>query len=422
MIALIIFTACLFLYILDRFPLATVALLGCIALVVFNVSPANEAFSGFTNDILFIVFGTEIYGIAFQESGLDTLIVRFIQRHSKGKESDEITKRIIILSGTIAAVMSAFLNNQVVSALMLVICKLMAEKTRDVNIKDITLPIIYFVIMGGQCTLIGAPATLMASSISEEMTGYKISFFEFLPIGGIIFILGMIYICCFGYKKGIKIWPDKVSEKDKENLEVSQNNIDKRKCLITLSTGILMLIMFVTGTFTVGIVSLLGALICLLTGVIKQKKALEKIDWNVIIWLGCSIGMANALNSCGIIQMACDKLIAHLPVDTSPYIFLIVIVLLTTLISNLIANTTTVIMILPFAINIAQKFGWNAVPFIISITMAAGLSIMTPLSCGFIGMTMRVGYKFKEYIRYGVSIQGLLTSLTIILTFLIYSF
>jgi anion transporter len=422
MIALIIFTTCIFLYILDRFPLATVALLGCIALVVFNVCPANEAFSGFTNDIIFIVFGTEIYGIAFQESGLDTLIVRFIQRHSKGKESDEITKRIIILSGTIAAVMSAFLNNQVVSALMLVICKLMAEKTRDVNIKDITLPIIYFVIMGGQCTLIGAPATLMASSISEEMTGYKISFFEFLPIGGIIFILGMIYICSFGYKKGIKIWTDKVSEKDKESLEVSQNNIDKRKCLITLSTGMLMLIMFVTGTFTVGIVSLIGALICLLTGVIKQKKALEKIDWNVIIWLGCSIGMANALNSCGIIQMACDKLIAHLPVDTSPYIFLIVIVLLTTLISNLIANTTTVIMILPFAINIAQQFGWNAVPFIISITMAAGLSIMTPLSCGFIGMTMRVGYKFKEYIRYGVSIQGLLTSLTIILTFLIYSF
>ena len=80
------------------------------------------------------------------------------------------------------------------------------------------------------------------------------------------------------------------------------------------------------------------------------------------------------------------------------------------------------IMILPFAIEVAGKFGLSPTPFIVAVTMAAGLSIMTPLSCGFIGMTMRVGYKFRDYIRYGWSIQ--LTSMLMIigLTPAIYPF
>ena len=423
MASLVIFIICLILYILDRFPLATVAILGSVALIVCDACTAAEALSGFTNDIVLIVFGTEIFGIAFHESGLDTLIVRFIQKYSKGKGPDELTKRIILLAGTIAAIMSAFLNNQVVSALMLVICRGMAARSEELDVKDITLPVIYFVILGGQCTLIGAPATLMASSISENMTGYKLSFFELLPIGGAFFILGMMYIYFFGYKRGLKIWKNEESERKEEKSDsIKVKTIDKRKCIITLAAGVIMFIMFITETFSVGTASLIGALICLLFGVVEQKKALSKLDWNILIWLGCSIGMANVLNNCGVIQVFCDRVITHLPVNTSPYLFLIVVVVLTTLISNLIANTTTVIMILPFAIQIAEQFGWNTVPFVVGVTMAAGLSILTPLSCGFIGMTMRVGYKFKEYVKYGLNIQGMLTALTILFTILIYKF
>lgn len=423
MIALVIFIGCLILFITDRFPLATVAMLGCVALVVFNVCTVGEAFSGFTNDIVLIVFGTEIFGIAFQESGLDILTVKFIQKHSMVADSWKMTKRIIIIAGTIAAILSAFLNNQVVSALMLVICMSMAARMEGVNAKDITLPVIYFVIFGGQCTLIGAPATLMASSISEEMTGYAIPFFELLPIGFIIFVLGMVYMCCVGYRKGSGIWGNALSEKRVSAVDVCQaRQVDKRKCIITLSAGVIMLVMFITELFSVGTVSLIGALICLLGGATEQKKALLKVDWNVLIWLGCSIGMANVLNSSGIVQSCCDKVIMYLPVDTSPYVFLIAVVLLTTFASNLIANTTTVIMILPFAIQIAERFGWNTVPFVIGITMAAGFAILTPLSCGFIGMTMRVGYKFKDYVRYGMCMQAILTVSTILLTTIMYRF
>ena len=111
-----------------------------------------------------------------------------------------------------------------------------------------------------------------------------------------------------------------------------------------------------------------------------------------------------------------------LPENMPAIALLSIFVALTILISNVLANTTTVIMILPFAINIADTYSLSPTPFIVAVTMAAGLSIMTPLSCGFIGMTMRAGYRFKDYIRYGWRIQLASMLMIIGLTPVIYPF
>lgn len=423
LVALIVFAVCVVLFIWDKFPLASVAILGCTALVLFKVCTVQEAFSGFTSDIVFIIFGTEIFGMAFQESGLNALTVKLIQKYATGKTATAITRKIIIVGGTIAAVLSAFLNNQVVCSLMMVICINIATQMKEVHVKHITLPIIYLAILGGQCTLIGAPATLAASSVLEKTTGNKMLFFDLLPMGTIIFVIGTLYICTLGCRKGTKMWQkvtttDQIMLYDNESLQT----VDHKKCIVTAVAGGLMLVLFITETFSVGTVSLIGALICIFGGVVKQKQSFAKLDWNILIWLGCSIGMANVLNESGVIQSCCTALQNALSNTPSPYVVLAGLVVITTIISNFVANTTTVIMVLPFALQFAEQFGWNVTPFVIGITMAAGLSVLTPLSCGFIGMTVRVGYQFSDYVKYGLGFQLLLTASVIVLTFLMYQF
>ena len=423
LVALIVFAVCVVLFIWDKFPLASVAILGCTALVLFKVCTVQEAFSGFTSDIVFIIFGTEIFGMAFQESGLNALTVKLIQKYATGKTATAITRKIIIVGGTIAAVLSAFLNNQVVCSLMMVICINIATQMKEVHVKHITLPIIYLAILGRQCTLIGAPATLAASSVLEKTTGNKMLFFDLLPMGTIIFVIGTLYICTLGCRKGTKMWQkvtttDQIMLYDNESLQT----VDRKKCIVTAVAGGLMLVLFITETFSVGTVSLIGALICIFGGVVKQKQSFAKLDWNILIWLGCSIGMANVLNESGVIQSCCTALQNALSNTPSPYVVLAGLVVITTIISNFVANTTTVIMVLPFALQFAEQFGWNVTPFVIGITMAAGLSVLTPLSCGFIGMTVRVGYQFSDYVKYGLGFQLLLTASVIVLTFLMYQF
>lgn len=77
---------------------------------------------------------------------------------------------------------------------------------------------------------------------------------------------------------------------------------------------------------------------------------------------------------------------------------------------------------MPFAIQFAQQFGFNERPFIIAVALASGLAILTPISCGFIGMTMRLGYRFKDYVKYGLGIQFILIIMMIVLIRVFYAF
>ena len=416
-IAIIIFVICIILFIVDIFSPSTVAMLGCVMMVCFGVCTVRQSMAGFTNDIVLILFGTEIFGTAFFECGLGAAVAKRIISLSKGRE-----RRVIIIAGCVAAVMSAFLNNQVVCSMMMVICISIAKTTNKIHSLNIILPIIICAILGGQCTLIGAPATLIASSLAAETAGESITMFELLPIGLAIFIVVMIMMCFFSYNHGVEIWGERREVTDGITEETTDQTIDKRKAAVTVVSAVVMMILFVSEIVSVGIASVIGAIICLLGRAVDEKKALRNTDWNLIIWLGCSIGLAGALNECGAVQEISEYLCRILPENMPAIALLSIFVALTVLISNVLANTTTVIMILPFAIKIADTYSLSPTPFIVAVTMAAGLSIMTPLSCGFIGMTMRAGYRFKDYIRYGWRIQ--LTSMLMIigLTPVIYPF
>ena len=417
----IIFLICIILFIIDRFPTSVVALAGCCALVLFGDCTPQAVFSSFSSDIVLIVFGTEIFGIACTESGLARVIARGIRQFSGGKNEKSATVSIILLAGLIAAAASAFLNNQVVCTFMMVICISTAKEMKAIKVKDITLPVIYMAILGGQCTLIGAPATLVASSLAESETGRGISMFELLPMGAILLLIGSVYILIFGFGSGRRIWGERETASADRIVEGQDTVIvNRRKCSVTAFAGVVMMILFITEYVSVGTASIIGALICILGGVVDQKSSCAKVDWNIIIWLGCSIGIANALNDSGMVSKFCTVVLEHMPNNVSPILLLTMFVLITTIISNLIANTTTVIMVLPFAVQLTTELGIDSVPFIIAITMAAGLAILTPLSCGFIGMTMRLGYKFKDYVRYGMGLQLLLTGSVIVLTKVMY--
>jgi len=266
--AIIIFTVCIILFITDKFKPSTVAMLGCILMICFGVCSPEKALSGFTNDIVLIVFGTEIFGVAFFECGLGGLIASWIIRFSQGKE-----KRVIVTAGCTAAILSAFLNNQVVCSMMMVICLSISKTTSSIASKNIILPVIICAILGGQCTLIGAPATLIASSMALDSTGNGITMFELLPLGLSIFAAVMLMMYFFSYRKGIEIWGKDDLPADDPDIEPVSCQLDKRKAAVTLFAALVMLVLFISGIVSVGAASVIGALICLLGRAVDKKSS-----------------------------------------------------------------------------------------------------------------------------------------------------
>lgn len=91
------------------------------------------------------------------------------------------------------AVLSAFINNTTVTALFGSVVKQWARKLGMASSK-LYIPLVYVVLMGGVCTLIGTPSNIVISDLYEEATGRDLNMFTpFIP-GAICLLVGMIFI------------------------------------------------------------------------------------------------------------------------------------------------------------------------------------------------------------------------------------
>jgi len=121
---------------------------------------------------------------------------------------------VIMVTG---AVLSAFMNNIGVAALMLPVVVDVARRTR-IPASRLLMPLAYSTLLGGLMTMIGTPPNLL---ISESLTRFgfePFKLFDFTPIGGAVMAIGVIFVAFFGRF----LLPKKIAEHGKH---VSQRSL-----------------------------------------------------------------------------------------------------------------------------------------------------------------------------------------------------
>ena len=109
--------------------------------------------------------------------------------------SREIAMIIVIMMT--AAVLSAFMNNIGVAALMLPVVVEVARRTR-IAPSRLLMPLAYSTLLGGLMTMIGTPPNLLISEMMVQ-NGYEpFELFDFTPLGGAVMVIGVIFVALFG--------------------------------------------------------------------------------------------------------------------------------------------------------------------------------------------------------------------------------
>lgn len=125
------------------------------------------------------------------------------------------------------------------------------------------------------------------------------------------------------------------------------------------------------------ILALLGGVLFVTMGIINQELAYEEVDWNVIFLLIGMMVIVGITKKSGLFQYIAIK--AAKLVNGDPVKILILFSLVTAILSALLDNVTTVLILTPVIILISVELGLNPTPFIISSAMASNIGGMATL-------------------------------------------
>lgn len=413
-ISLLIFIFCVILFIWDRLPMATSAILGCVLMVILGVCDFATAFGQFASNTVILTIGVMIIGATISETGLATVIGEKIVRISKGSEM-----KLMIATYIVAAVMSAFLTNSAVLAMFIPIILGVSEANPVIKARNLIMPITFACIIGGASTLVGSTQQMTAQGLLEEAGLRAFGIFDFTLVGSMLALLGLVYCLFVGRKRGERIWGDRDDE-----LSFVDNNVsktyDKNKMIIVACIFVMMVVLYITEWVPLAITSTSAALLCIITGCISQKKAISVVNWNVVGRLGACLGIAKALIAGGgsaLVGTIFQKIVGD---SLSPYILFCILVLMVQITGELITDSTAIVMVLPIVISIAPQMGLNANAFALAITLAVAVGYSTPLGSSTLGMAMSAGYQFRDFFKYSIWFDIMAYLLIIIVVPLIY--
>ncbi|MBE5804576.1 MAG: SLC13/DASS family transporter [Clostridiales bacterium] len=413
LLALILFVGIVALLVWDRLPMATASIIGCTIMVIAGVCSFNTAFGQFASSTVILTIGVMIIGAAISESGLANAIGNWITRVSQGSE-------VTLLIGTylISAALSAFLTNSAVLAIFIPIVMSLSKQRADFKAKNFIMPIAIGCVIGGASTLVGSTQQMTAQGLLEGAGVRQFRTFDFSLVGVILLLVGLVYILLIGRRLGERIW----GSRPDEDIEVEQAVIQgsRSKMIIMAVIFGLTIVFYITEWLPLAIVSTSGALLCIATGCITQKKAVSQVNWNIVGRLGACLGIAKALEAAGGTQLISDTFSRLVGSNINPYLLFCILVFLVQFTSEFISNSTAILIVLPIALSIAPDMGLNTYTFALGITLASGACICCPLASSTLGMSMAVGYQFKDYFKYGIMLDIIYYLLIVTLVPLFY--
>lgn len=151
---------------------------------------------------------------------------------------------------------------------------------------------------------------------------------------------------------------------------------------------------------------IIGLVILLIFRVISSHEMYQSINWQVIVLIGAMVPISIAIKNSGAADWLASlllSLVQYFDLVEQPYVMLSCIYLLTMIITELISNSATAIIMTPIAISAALKLGLDPRPFVFTVCFAASASFITPIGYQTNMMVYGPGgYKFSDFVKVGL--------------------
>lgn len=402
-LALLVFIGILWLT--EAFNITVTSLMIPLFAIGLNVLSTKAAFAPFSEPIIFMFFGGFVIAAILNIQKIDLWIASHIIRLAKGN-----LKLTIIYIFAVTAILSLFINNTAVAAMML---PLTLGILHQVDFKT-NRPLYIFVLLGiafsssigGIGTLVGsAPNAILASQL-------KISFSEWLPYGmpvAIMLLIAMILTLLLVLRPNFNI-------KFEVNVESIPLTPQRLTTLIIFCITAILLIFsssiqpIVRDALALkesiksfdAVIAMTAVLAFCICNTASWQQIQERTEWGVLMLFGGGLVLSIVLRDTGASKILADTIVNFIG-ERHWLIMTIVMSAFIIFLTEFTSNTASAALLMPIYISVAQSLGLPPMALAAIIACGASCAFMLPIATPPNAIVFSTGYiKQSDMIKVGI--------------------
>ena len=404
-ITLCVLAVAAFLFVTELIPLAVTAMAACTALGILGVLPSKQVYAGLSNSTVVLFGGMFVIGAAMFKTGLAEAIGLAVVKKA-GTNEVPLMAAIMIVTIILSSVSS---NTGTVACLMPVIIGI--ANAANIPASKELMPLAIAANVGGTITMIGTPPNVIVTGALSAAGLPSFGFFEFALIGVPLSIIVLIYTLTIGRKtipiKNAGAMDDAAVKAAKEEAGASDDSAPKSKTKMWISGLILLGVVAAMAlnlkTVPLQTAAVTGAILCVVTGCLKEKEAYAGIDWVTIFLFAGMLSVATAMDKTGAGKLIADTVVSMMGSNPNPIVLCAVLYLISNVLTQFMSNTASAALLAPIGISIAQSIGADPKPVLMSIGIAASMAFATPMATPPNALVLGPGgFSFKDYVKVGV--------------------
>lgn len=421
---LIVLAVMAVLFVTEIIPLAITSLGGAITLGLLGIITPKVVFSGLSDSTVVLFAGMFVVGGALFYTGLAQKIGETVVSHAGTSENG-----LMLAIMLVTAVMSAFLSNTGTAAALLPVVVGICSVAKIPASRQL-MPLAFAAGIGGIITMVGTPPNIIVNGTLAKSGITPFGFFEFAWIGIPLTIATIIFMMLVGKYLLPK---HEITDAGDIEQEVSADEVsnDPKKQLYSGLILLGVIIAMIAGDFLkkfginlpLSMVAVIGAMLCVLTGCLKEKQAYTSIDWVTIFLFAGMMPVAEALDKSGAGQMIANAVLGVMGSDPSPYFATAVLFILSCVMTQFMSNTASSALLAPIGIAIAKGMGADPHAVLMAIGVAASCAFGTPVGTPPNTLVLGPGqYKFMDYVKAGVPLIVVCFIVSIIIIPMVWPF
>ncbi len=394
-----------FLFVTELIPLAVTAMAACTALGILGVLPAKQVYAGLSNSTVVLFGGMFVIGAAMFKTGLAETIGLAVVRKAGTKEVP-LMGAIMLVTIILSSVSS---NTGTVACLMPVVIGI--AQAANIPASKELMPLAVAANVGGTITMIGTPPNVIVTGALSAAGLPSFGFFEFALIGVPLSVIVLAYMLTIGRKtipvKSAGAMDADAVEAAKKEAGAGDDDAPKSKTKMWISGLILLGVVAAMAlnlkTVPLQTAAVTGAILCVITGCLKEKEAYAGIDWVTIFLFAGMLSVATAMDKTGAGKLIADTVVGMMGDHPNPIVLCAVLYLISNVLTQFMSNTASAALLAPIGISIAQSIGADPKPVLMAIGIAASMAYATPMATPPNTLVLGPGgFSFNDYVKVGV--------------------